>query len=274
MIKSISYWSFPAELKLKERMTLAKAAGYEAIELTLEGEGAEISMKTSVADLKKIKKMADKMGLQTPTFATGLYWSDPLILDGGVVNQRGVDICKKCLQFARIIGATTALTIPCTVTPGLPYDMAYKKSVQVLKKLVPEAEKTGVSIAVEYVWNKFLLSPLEFRGFLDEIGSPMVTAYFDVGNVMASGYPDQWIRILGSRISAVHFKDFKRSIADLDGFVDLLEGDVPWDAVMKALKAIKYDGAVTAEMMPPYQHFPQRLLEATSKSMDAILGRK
>ncbi len=94
-----------------------------------------------------------------------------------------------------------------------------------------------------------------------------------MGNVLASGYPDQWIRILGARISAVHFKDFKRSIADLDGFVDLLEGDVPWDAVMKALREIKYDGAVTAEMMPPYRYFPERLLEATSRSMDAILGR-
>lgn len=274
MIKSISYWSFPAGMALEARMKLAKDCGFEAIELTLEGPGAEINMSTSAADLKKIKAMADKIGLQTPTFATGLYWSEPMILDGGKINKMGLDICKKSLQFAKIIGANTALTIPCTVTPGLPYDMAYEKSVEVLKKLVPEAEKQGVSIGVEYVWNKFLLSPLEFRNFLDEIGSPMVKAYFDVGNVMAAGYPDQWIRILGDRISAVHFKDFKRSIADLDGFVDLLEGDVPWDAVMKALKAIKYDWAVTAEMMPPYQHFPEYLLKATSGAMDLILGRK
>ena len=271
MIKSISYWSFPGGMKLIDRMKLAKECGYQAIELTLEGPGAEINMTTTAADLKKIKTQADKLGLQTPTFATGLYWSEPLILDGGKVNKAGVEICKKSLQFAKLLGATTALTIPCTVTPGLPYDVAYTKSVEILKKLAPEAEKAGVSIGVEYVWNKFLLSPLEFRNFLDEIGSPMVKAYFDVGNVMAAGYPDQWIRILGDRISAVHFKDFKRSIADLDGFVDLLEGDVPWDAVMQALKAIKYDGAVTAEMMPPYQHFPEYLLKATSGAMDQIL---
>jgi L-ribulose-5-phosphate 3-epimerase len=274
VIKSISYWSFPAGMKLKSRMKLAKDAGFEAIELTLEGPGAEINMKTTAAEIKAIKQMADKIGLQTPTFATGLYWSEPMILDGGKVNKVGLDICKKSLQLAQAIGATTALTIPCTVTPDLPYDMAYDKSLEALKKLAPLAEKAGVSIAIEYVWNKFLLSPLEFRNFIDEAGSPMIKAYFDVGNVMASGYPDQWIRILGDRISAVHFKDFKRSIADLDGFVDLLEGDVPWDAVMKALKAIKYDGAVTAEMMPPYQHFPEYLLHATSGAMDMILGRK
>jgi len=273
MIKSISYWSFPEGMKLKDRMKLAKATGFEAIELTLEGPGAEINMTTTAAEIKAIKQMADKIGLQTPTFATGLYWSEPMILDGGKINKTGLDICKKSLQLAKAIGATTALTIPCTVTPGLPYDMAYDKSLEVLQKLAPAAEKAGVSIGVEYVWNKFLLSPLEFRNFVDACGSPMVKAYFDVGNVLASGYPDQWIRILGDRISAVHFKDFKRSIADLDGFVDLLEGDVPWDAVMQALQAIKYDGAVTAEMMPPYQHFPEYLLQATSGAMDMILGR-
>ncbi len=274
MIKSISYWSFPAGMPLPERMQLAKDVGFEAIELTLEGPEAEINMKTTAAQIAAIKKTADKIGLQTPTFATGLFWTEPLVADGGKINKAGMDICKKMLQLAKAIGATTILVVPCTVSPALPYDVAYEKSLQALKKLAPEAEKAGVRIGVEYVWNKFLLSPLEFRNFLDEIGSPFVTAYFDVGNVMASGYPDQWIRILGERISAVHFKDFKRSIADLDGFVDLLEGDVPWDAVMKALREIKYDGAVTAEMMPPYRYFPERLLEATSQSMDAILGRR
>jgi len=272
MIKSISYWSFPGGMKLKDRMKLAKASGFEAIELTLEGPDAEINMKTTAAEIKAIKQMADKIGLQTPTFATGLYWSQPMVLDGGKINKVGLDICKKSLQLAKAIGATTALTIPCTVTPDLPYDLAWEKSLEVIKKMVPEAEKTGVTIGIEYVWNKFLLSPLEFRNFVDACGSPMVKAYFDVGNVLASGYPDQWIRILGDRISAVHFKDFKRSIADLDGFVDLLEGDVPWDAVMKALKAIKYKGAVTAEMMPPYQCFPEYLIQATSGAMDKILG--
>jgi len=182
-------------------------------------------------------------------------------------------IAKKSLQLAKALGADTTLFIPCTVTPELPYELAYQKSLAVMKQLMPAAEKAGVSVAVEYVWNKFLLSPLEYRDFLDAVGSPFARAYFDVGNVMLTSFPDQWIRILGSRISAVHFKDFRCSVGTLAGFVDLLEGDVPWDAVMQALRAIKYDGAVTAEMMPPYPYHPKRLIEATSRSMDAILGR-
>jgi L-ribulose-5-phosphate 3-epimerase len=272
VIKSISFWSFPAGLKLKDIFKQAKEAGFEAVELTLEAKG-EITMATTPAQLKEIRKLAEGMGLCLPTFATGLYWSEPIVGAGGKVNPKGVAIAKKCLQCAKALGATTALTIPASVSPDLPYDLAYEKSVAAMKKLAPDAEKAGVALGVEYVWNKFLLSPLEFRNFLDEIGSPMVTAYFDVGNVLASGYPDQWIRILGSRITAVHFKDFRCEVGTIPGFVDLLEGDVPWDRVMAAFKAVKYDWAVTAEMMPPYAHYPKRLIESTSKSMDAILGR-
>lgn len=270
MIKSISFWSFPAGLSLKEIFQRAKDAGFEAVELTLEAQG-EITLGTSAADLKAIRKVAESMGLCVPTFATGLYWSEPIITAGGKTNPKGVEICKKALECAKLLGASTALTIPASVTPDLPYDVAYEKSVAVLKKLAPVAEKAQVKIGVEYVWNNFLLSPLEFRNFLDEVGSEWVSAYFDVGNVLRTGYPEQWIKILGSRISAVHFKDFRRDIGTIPGFVDLLEGDVDWGAVMKALKAIKYDGAVTGEMMPAYPWFPQRLIEATSKSMDAIL---
>lgn len=270
MIKSISFWSFPADLKLKQIFQLAKDAGFEAIELTLEAQG-EITLKTSAADLKAIRQAAEGAGLCVPTFATGLYWAEPIIVDGGKTNPKGVEILKKSLECAKALGAGTALTIPASVTSTLPYDVAYEKSIAALKKLAPVAEKAKVKIGVEYVWNNFLLSPLEFARFLDEIGSEWVSAYFDVGNVLRTGFPEQWIKILGSRISAVHFKDFRREIGTIPGFVDLLEGDVDWAAVMKALKSIKYEGAVTAEMMPPYPFFPQRLIEATSKSMDAIL---
>ena len=97
-------------------------------------------------------------------------------------------------------------------------------------------------------------------------------AYFDVGNVLANGYPEQWIRILGSRTKAVHFKDFRTSVGTIPGFIDLLEGDVAWDRVMKALREVGYEGAVTAEMMPIYPYAPLYLIENTSRAMDIILA--
>jgi hexulose-6-phosphate isomerase len=213
------------------------------------------------------------MGLQTPTFATGLGWSMPCVGPDDAAGAAGLDVVRKELEFAQILGASTVLVVPCTVTLDFPYDLAYERTVKVFSgQIADEAAERGVNIGLEYVWNKFLLSPLEFRRIIDEINKPFVQAYFDVGNVLTAGYPDQWIRILGDSVKAVHFKDFRTSVGTIDGFIDLLEGDVPWDRVMAALRAINYTGAVTAEMMPPYAFSPLYLIEATSKAMDYILA--
>lgn len=273
MIKSVSFWSFPGGMTIEEILRTAKNLGYEAVELTVEAAG-EITVDTSADDLKRIRECADSLGMQLPTIATGLNWSFPLVGPDPALCAKGIAVAKKELEVAQIFGAKTVLSVPCTVTPEFPYDVAYDRLVDLLRgELGDAAEAAGVYFGIEYVWNKFLLSPLEFRNMLDEVGRKFVAAYFDVGNVLTAGYPDQWIRILGSRIKAVHFKDFRCSVGTIDGFIDLLEGDVPWDRVMAALRDTGYDFAVTAEMMPPYPHFPLRLLEATSKSMDAILGR-
>ncbi len=220
-------------------------------------------------------EMAHEIGLELPTVATGLGWEFPAIGPDPEVTAKGREIIRTSLRLAAALGAETFLVVPGTVTADYPYDRAYNDCLEVMSALARDAQDAGVYIGLEYVWNKFLLSPLEFARIIDEIGEDYVGAYFDVGNVIPNGYPEQWIRILGDRIKAIHFKDFRESIGTgtFDGFVDLLEGDVPWAAVMDAIDEIGYDGPVTAEMMPPYPHHPERLIEATSKSMDAILGR-
>src|SRR5690606_27691514 len=138
--------------------------------------------------------------------------------------------------------------------------------LEAITGLASHAESAGVSIAIENVWNKFLLSPLEMRSFIDATGSSYVGSYFDVGNVVVNGYPEHWIRILGHRIKKVHFKDYRRQAGGLHGFVDLLAGDVNYPAVVEALKAIGYNNFVTAEMIPPYAHHAEQIIYNTSKS--------
>ena len=272
MVKSVSFWSFPAGLSVAERMDMAVAAGFEGIELTLEAEG-EITPASTAADMAKYQDMAAAKGLQLGTFATGLAWETPALSHDPAVAEKGIDIVRKCLELAAALGAETILCVPGSVTDEYSYDRAYEDLITTFQMLGPEAADAGVCIGLENVWNKFLLSPLEFASAVDEIGEEYVGCYFDVGNVIISGFSDQWIRILGDRIKAVHFKDFRRVgwAGTIDNFVDLLEGNVPWDRVMAAFREVGYDGPVTAEMMPPYAYFPERLLEATSRSMDAIL---
>jgi hexulose-6-phosphate isomerase len=153
------------------------------------------------------------------------------------------------------------------------YQTVWDRATEGVRSALGTAEECKVSIGIENVWNKFLLSPLEMRGFIDQFDSPWVGSYFDVGNVIAFGYPDQWIRILGSRIKAVHVKDFRRAVGTAEGFVDLCEGDVPWPAVMAALRDVGYAGPLTAELIPHYPSNPELRCANASRALDVILGR-
>ena len=182
--------------------------------------------------------------------------------------------------MASWLGCDTILVVPGAVEvafdPGevVEYDVAYDRALSALRELAPVAESLNVSIGVENVWNRFFLSPMEMADFIDKVGNEWVGAYFDVGNVLFSGYPEHWIKILNKRIKKVHFKDYRRAAGDLHGFVDILAGEVNWPAVMDQLAKIGYDNWVSAEMLPPYTHYPEAIVYNTSLAMDKILGRK
>lgn len=260
-------------------MKMAKEAGFEGIELAV-SEAGELTLDSSKEDIKKITQTAKDVGIELSSLATGLLWDYSLTSSDDKTRKKARDIVRRMLELASYLGVDTVLVIPGTVdvffkpdAEVIPYDLAYERSLDALKECVPTAERYKVSVGIENVWNKFLLSPLEMRDFIDKIGSPYLGAYFDVGNSVLTGYPEHWIRVLGKRIKKVHIKDFKTAVGNINGFVDLLEGDVNWAEVMKALEETGYDGWLTAEILPPYSQHPEALLYNTSKSMDFILGR-
>lgn len=277
MKKGISIWAFCGGT-LAENFKLAKQTGFDGVELSLDEEG-ELSLSTTKEEALAIKATADAAGIALYSIATGLYWKYSFTSDDAAQREKAKEVAKKQLELASWLGCDTILVVPGAVgvdfAPDLgvvDYDVAYSRSAEAMKELAPVAEKYGVAIGAENVWNKFLLSPLEMRSFVDEIGSSFVGSYFDVGNVLVNGYPEQWIKILGSRIKKVHFKDFKRYIGNAAGFCDLLAGEVDYKAVAEALAAIGYDGWVTAEVSP-YASNNEIMLRHTSMAMDYILGR-
>lgn len=277
MKKGISIWSF-AETDLRKCMELAKDAGFDGIELALDEHGP-VSMDSTKEDIMKVKAMADEIGLELYSVACGLYWTYNYTSASEENVKYAKEITKKQLQVASWLGCDTILVVPGAVEvsfdPGevVEYDVAYDRALSALRELAPVAESLKVSIGVENVWNRFLLSPMEMADFIDKVGSDYVGSYFDVGNVLFLGYPEHWIKILNKRIKKVHFKDYRRAAGDLHGFVDILAGEVNWPGVMEQLSNVGYDGWVTAEMLPPYTHYPETILYNTSTSMDKILGR-
>ena len=238
-------------------------------------------MQSTETEIKEIKKMADDMGLALYSLSCGLCWDYRLSDDEKQTREKAKDMIKKQLDAAKLLGADTVLVIPGAVNvefsfpeKKVAYDVVYERAIEGLNELKGYAESLHVNIGLENVWNKFLLSPMEMRDFIDKIGSDYVGSYLDVGNTLYCSYPEDWVRILGNRIKKVHFKDYRLQAGGLHGFVDLLAGDVNYPEVVKALNEIGYDGWVSAEMIPNYKYYTETIIYNTSNAMDKILGRK
>ena len=278
MKKGISIWSF-AGADIRENLKLARDAGFDGVELAL-NETGEFSLDSTKEEVLAIKEFGESLGLEFYSVASGLYWTYNYTSANPDNVNKAKAITKKQLEVASWLGCDTILVVPGAVEVAfdrgevVEYDVAYERALAALRELAPYAEKLGVAIGVENVWNEFLLSPMEMARFIDEVGSDFVGSYFDIGNVLYIGHPEHWIKILGKRIKKVHFKDYRRAAGDLYGFVDLLSGEVNWPAVMAKLAEIGYDNWVTAEMLPPYTHYPEAILYNTSTAMDYIIGGK
>jgi hexulose-6-phosphate isomerase len=233
--KALILSMLPGNLSYVERFNLAKEVGFDGIEAPPISDPEEI---------KKIRAASELSGVPVHSIIYG-GWHAPLSSADPRTVEKGLQDMQAALHCAKELGADTVLLVPAIVNESTRYADAYTRSQQNIRKLIPLAEKLKVVIAVENVWNNFLLSPLEFARYVDEFRSPLVKAYFDVGNVLAFGWSEDWIRTLGKRIQRIHLKDFKRSTRQ---FVNLLEGDVNWREVRKALDEVGYRGFLTAEL--------------------------
>jgi L-ribulose-5-phosphate 3-epimerase len=273
---SASYWMFEGGLDaarpISEAMQEARDVGFDAIELCIANEGV-LTHNTTQSQCEDIAATASKIGIEISSVASGQSWSWSPTANDPEVRRQIIDFTCKALNVTKWLGTDAYLFVPGAVdvfflpdAEVVPYDVCYGRASEAVKQTLPVAEETGVSLGIENVWNKFLLSPLEMRDFIDSFGSDGVGCYFDVGNVLLTGFPDQWIRILGKRIKRVHIKDFKLSVGTAEGFVDLLEGDVDFDSVKEALAEIGYDGYVTGELIPFETGRPAK----TARAMEQI----
>ncbi|WP_075983420.1 sugar phosphate isomerase/epimerase family protein [Bacillus massilinigeriensis] len=256
------------EWSLKSKLKLASEAGFSGIELNLEETGA-FSMETNLTGVKGVQKLVSSYNLEITSISTSLLWKYPITDNDPEIREIAKTIIRKMLLFAKILAIDTILIVPGVVDAEVSYDQAYERSKDILRELAEDAKECKVSIAIENVWNKFLLSPLEMKGFIEEIQSEYIRVYFDVGNILNYGYPEQWISILGPLIKKVHVKDFKTEIGNIHGFTSLFHGDVNWYKVMQALRTIKYNDYITAEIMPSLE--PEKMIYEISHSMDELI---
>ena len=233
--KALKIGMLPKGLSDGDKFKLAKRCGFEGID----GEALD-----SLEAMREQGALAKEAGVPIHGLVFG-GWHAPFSSPDSKVTAKGLTGMENAMRCANAIGATTVLLVPGVVTEEVGYAAAYRRSQDNIRKLLAAARELNVIIAIENVWNKFVLSPLEFARYIDEFESPNVRAYFDIGNVIIHGYSQDWIRTLGKRIVKLDVKDYKR-----DGYkwTNLLDGDVNWLEVRRALDEINYQGFMTAEL--------------------------
>jgi L-ribulose-5-phosphate 3-epimerase len=242
--KGILLSMLPRSLSHADKFKMALDCGFQSMECGTENDPAVAA---------SIKEASVKTGMPIHSVMNMAHWQSPLSSPDPAVVEKSLAGMRTSLQNAKLWGAETVLLVPAVVNAEVQYKDAWTRSQTQIKKLVPLAEELKVIIAIEEVWNKFLLSPMEMATYVDSFKSPWVKVYFDVGNVVLYGFPQDWIRTLGSRICKVHLKDFsfrnnpqvKKRVAD---FVNLREGDIDWKAIHAALADIGYKGDATVEL--------------------------
>lgn len=223
-------------------------------------------------DNDEIIAARDATGLPIHGVVDSVHWRQTLSDPDAAVREAGLNGLRTAIQDAHAYGASTVLLVPAVVNKQVSYADAYTRSQSEIRKALPIAAEHGIKIAFENVWNKFLLSPLECARYVDEFESDSVGWYFDVGNVVAYGWPEHWIRTLGHRILKLDIKEYSRSKADTEGpyagfRVPLGDGDCDWPAVNEALAGIGYQGWATAEVSGGDRLY----LEGLAARMDNIL---
>jgi L-ribulose-5-phosphate 3-epimerase len=236
--KGVWFGMLPGKLGIADRYKMARDVGFEVVQAPTEPDEGKA---------EEIKKAAEAANIRIDSVMNMDHWKYPLSSSDPAVVEKSLTGMRTSLHNAKLWGCDAVLLVPAVVNPQTSYRDAWTRSQKEIRKLIPLAEEFKVVIAIEEVWNKFLLSPLEMARYISEFQSPWIKAWFDVGNVLLYGYPQDWIHTLGSSIFKVHVKDFKRKENGY-AWVNLGDGDVDWPAVRQAFADIGYSGSAVAEL--------------------------
>ena len=262
--KSLKFGMIKEDLSILDKFKLVKSLGFDGVEMDSPND----------LDRQEIIDAMEESGIEIPGVVNSVHWKAPLSDPDPAIRKKCLESVKVAIDDCKAFGGTTVLLVPAVVKAEVAYEDAYKRSQEEIRKILPYAKEAGINIAIENVWNNFLLSPVEAARYIDQFDSPVIGWYFDVGNIVRYGWPEHWIKTLGKRIMKIDIKEYSRKIQSDEGVwkgfkVEIGEGDCNWAAVNKALKEVGYQGWGSAEVPGGDR---QRLKEI-SERMDMIYKR-
>ncbi|MBN2325241.1 MAG: sugar phosphate isomerase/epimerase [Spirochaetes bacterium] len=278
--KSINRWAYGSDVSMEECVRIAGRYGFDGVELNLEEKG-DFSLDTTEKECSAIGDIFRKHRLEISSLCSLLFWKHPITSGETDIRDAGIRVIRKMVDFASILGVENILVVPGMVHADPPLDFgnkpikyseAYERALQYIGELADYAKPKGVVIGLENVfYNKFLITQMEYKRFFEDLSKENVKLYFDVGNTMLCGFPEDWIEYLGEYICSIHLKDFDKNINTLYGWKNIFQGHIDWANVARALKRIGYDGYLVGEpSLTPFLFQQEELIKTTASAIDRV----
>lgn len=268
MKKALSDVMFCSNWEIEDFLEMTRQMDFSGVELNFCEKRGNLTPRTTLKEANKLVDVVGGHDLEICSLSTELFYHYPLSSDESRLRKSGVEIGRRMIEFAAEMAVPLIKVVPGSITADLSYDIAYENAVESIIRLGDEAASAGVMIGVENEANKFIASPREFIGFLDDINHPYVNAYFNTGHALVTGYPEHYIDGLGKRIIAIHVNDYRQSI---HSFVSILEGDVNWPVLMNKIRELSYHGYYIVKPPYPYEFWHQRHIEKCAQDLTVIL---
>ena len=276
MKKSIGDNIFPKNMAFEDGLKLLKRAGYDGIELWL-GDRQWFQMNTSDAQLQELRKKIEDAGLQVSNISNSLDWEENVSSRDPAKREAAFRHIRRQIEAAQIFNSDAILIVAGIVTSDTPYNEVYNRCLDSLKNLAENAAAAKVKIGVENCCSeqRFLLSPREFNTFLNDVNSPSVGIHLDVGNIHDTGFAEQWIEMLGPRITRIHVKDVLKHrgrCGNQSVYTNIFLGDNDWRAIRDAMNKVGYDGWLVAEMEAKYHYASDQQIYDTAAAMNRVIS--
>lgn len=268
MKKALSDLMFISKWDTEDFLEMTKRAGFSGVEFNFCEKKGNLTPRTSLGDANRLAHLVGEHGLEIASLSTELFYHYPLSSNKDRLRKSGVEIGRRMIEFAVEMDVPLIKVVPGSIAADLPYNVAYENAVESIIRLGDEAASAGIMVGVENEANKFLTSPKEFIGFLDDISHPYVNVYFNTGHALITGYPEHYIDGLGERIIAICVNDYRQSI---NSFVSILEGDMNWPVLMNKLRDHSYHGYYIVKPPYLYDFWHKRHIEKYAQDLTAIL---
>jgi L-ribulose-5-phosphate 3-epimerase len=239
--------ALPAELSWEERLSTAARAGFDFVEISIDESDRRLArLERSSPERAEIRGAIASTGVPIMTMCLSGNRKYPLGSHTPEVRARGLEVARKAIEFAADVGLR--------IVQVMGYDVFYEPSdddtrayfMEGLQQAVLWAAQSGVMLGLENLDTPFVESLQQGMRIVNEISSPWLQLYPDMGNLAAAGYhPPDELRLAKGHLVGIHVKD---ALPKIIRGVPFETGIVPLAETFQTLAQIGFWGVLAVEI--------------------------